>query len=89
MNDTPESDEHDQDYQTSGRNQISGETLDFCRNLERERDEAREQRDRLAETIDAATTLIAAKGRHNTMLAYEGLRKALQSLNHSPQTPAK
>jgi hypothetical protein len=45
MNDTPESDEHDQDYQTSGCNQISGATLDFCRKLERERDEAREQRD--------------------------------------------
>jgi chromosome segregation ATPase len=36
-----------------------------------------EQRDRLAK---AATTLIAAKGRHNTMLAYNGLRDALQSL---------
>jgi hypothetical protein len=39
-----------------------------------------EQRDRLAEAVNAATILIAAKGRHNTMLAYEGLRKALQSL---------
>ena len=120
MSDTPESYEHDQDYQTSGRNQISGATLDFCRKLERERDEALEQRDgyqlelqivierlkgnrhpddngmiyegeidikamteqwdRLAGAVDAATTLIAAKGRHNTMLAYEGLRKALESL---------
>jgi hypothetical protein len=40
----------------------------------------REQRDRLAEVIEAATVLIAAKGRHNTMLAYDGLRDALQSL---------
>jgi hypothetical protein len=38
-----------------------------------------EQRDRLAEVIEAATVLIAAKGRHNTMLAYNGLRDALQS----------
>jgi hypothetical protein len=39
-----------------------------------------EQRDRLAEAVNAATILIAAKGRHNTMLAYNGLRDALQSL---------
>jgi hypothetical protein len=42
--------------------------------------ETRVQRDKLAEVVNAATILIAAKGRHNTMLAYEGLRKALQSL---------
>jgi hypothetical protein len=47
---------------------------------ERERDNAREQRDRLAEAVNAATVLIAAKGRHNTMLAYEGLRKALTAV---------
>jgi hypothetical protein len=46
----------------------------------KERDEAREQRDRLTEVIEAATVLIAAKGRHNTMLAYDGLRESLQSL---------
>ena len=39
-----------------------------------------EQRDRLAEAVNAAAILIAAKGRHNTMLAYNGLRDALQSL---------
>jgi hypothetical protein len=39
--------------------------------------ELREQRDRLAE---AATVLIAAKGRHNTMLAYQGLREALAAV---------
>jgi hypothetical protein len=39
--------------------------------------EAKEQRDRLAE---AATVLIAAKGRHNTMLAYQGLREALAAV---------
>jgi hypothetical protein len=43
-------------------------------------DAVTEQRDRLAVAVNAATILIAAKGRHNTMLAYEGLRKALQSL---------
>ena len=40
-----------------------------------------EQRDRLVQVIEAATILIAAKGRHNTMLAYNGLREALQSIN--------
>jgi DNA-directed RNA polymerase subunit RPC12/RpoP len=39
-----------------------------------------EQRDRLAEAIKAATVLIAAKGRHNTMLAYQGLREALDAV---------
>ena len=48
--------------------------------IERQRDEARGQRDMLAEVIEAASVLIAAKGRHNTMLAYNGLRDALQSL---------
>ena len=43
--------------------------------------ELTEQRDRLVQVIEAATILIAAKGRHNTMLAYNGLRDALQSLN--------
>ena len=35
MSNTPESDDHDQEHA------ISGYTLDFCRKLERERDEAR------------------------------------------------
>jgi hypothetical protein len=43
-----------------------------------------EQRDRLAEAVNAATILIAAKGRHNTMLAYNGLRDTLKSLTQSP-----
>jgi hypothetical protein len=43
-------------------------------------DAVTEQRDRLAEAVNAATILIAAKGRHNTMLAYNGLRDVLQSL---------
>lgn len=43
----------------------------------------REERDRLAQVIDAATVLIAAKGRHNTMLAYEGLRGALAAVKDS------
>jgi DNA-binding TFAR19-related protein (PDSD5 family) len=44
-----------------------------------------EQRDRLAEAVNAATILIAARGRHNTMLAYEGLRDTLQSLKQSTE----
>jgi septal ring factor EnvC (AmiA/AmiB activator) len=40
----------------------------------------RRQRDRMAAVIKAATVLIAAKGRHNTMLAYQGLRDALAAV---------
>jgi predicted nucleic acid-binding Zn-ribbon protein len=43
--------------------------------------DAERQRDKLADAVNAATVLIAAKGRHNTMLAYEGLRKALATTN--------
>ena len=60
---------------------MGGFTLDFTRQLERELTAVTEQRDRLMQVIEAATILIAAKGRHNTMLAYNGLRDALQSLN--------
>ncbi len=35
---------------------------------------------RLAEVIEAASVLIAAKGQYHTILAYNGLRDALQSL---------
>jgi hypothetical protein len=52
--------------------------LSVCRELT-------ERLDRLAEAVNAATILIAAKGRHNTMLAYEGLRDALQSI--TPNEP--
>jgi hypothetical protein len=45
--------------------------------LEAELAAVTEQRDRLAE---AATVLIAAKGRHNTMLAYQGLNEALAAV---------
>jgi len=63
------------------RRLMAEETADsICESLKRERDEARGQRDRLAEVIKVASVLIAAKGRHNTMLAYNGLRDALQSL---------
>ena len=56
--------------------------LRYCsRQLETELTAVTEQRDRLIEVIKAASVLIAAKGRHNTMLAYNGLRDALQSLN--------
>jgi hypothetical protein len=41
--------------------------------------------EKLREVIRAATVLIAAKGRHNTMLAYEGLRSALSSENDRRQ----
>jgi hypothetical protein len=47
--------------------------------------ELREQRDRLAEVVKAATVLIAAKGRHNTMLAYQGLSEALAAVKGGPQ----
>jgi hypothetical protein len=39
--------------------------------------------DRLLAVMQAATVLIAAKGRHNTQLAYQGLRDALV-LHKSP-----
>jgi len=61
-----------------------GVKANFTRQLERELTAVTEQRDRLAEAVNAATVLIAAKGRHNTMLAYNGLRDALQSLTQSP-----
>jgi hypothetical protein len=54
--------------------------------IERELTAVTEQRDRLTEAVNAATILIAAKGRHNTMLAYNGLRDALQSLT-KPNEP--
>jgi len=53
-------------------------------------DAATEQRNRLAAAVNAATVLIAAKGRHNTQLAYEGLRSALSPENvQSPPTGEK
>jgi hypothetical protein len=58
---------------------------DCSQELERELTAITEQRDRLAEAVNAATILIAAKGRHNTMLAYEGLRDVIQSLNQPTQ----
>jgi len=60
---------------------------DFARKLERERDVVTEQRDRLAAAVNAATVLIAAKGRHNTLLAYEGLRSALSPQNARDLAP--
>jgi len=43
----------------------------------------RKERDRLLEVMQAAAVLIAAKGRHNTFLAYQSLRDALV-LHKSP-----
>jgi len=65
--------------------QMSGLMIAYCMKdkaleLERELTAVTYQRDRLAKAVNAATILIAAKGRHNTMLAYNGLRDALQSL---------
>ena len=53
----------------------------IARELELKLTAVTEQRDRLMQVIESATILIAAKGRHNTMLAYNGLRDALQSLD--------
>ena len=46
----------------------------FCEDLERKLAEARG-------VMQAATVLIAAKGRHNTKLAYDGLREALARID--------
>jgi hypothetical protein len=59
---------------------------DHAETLEKELTAVTEQRDRLAEAVNAATILIAAKGRHNTMLAYNGLRDALQSLTTNAES---
>lgn len=40
--------------------------------------------EQLEQVIRAATVLIAAKGRHNTMLAYEGLRASLATVKETP-----
>ena len=48
-----------------------------------------DQRDRLMQVIEAATILIAAKGRHNTMLAYNGLRDALESIKQPKKYDAE
>ena len=73
---TPRTDAHWKDIEGSqfwrnNRTRIAMEQL------ERELAEALEQRDRLAE---AGQVLIAAKGRHNTQQAYDGLRKALAAV---------
>ena len=39
---------------------------------------AENERDEMREVIRAATVLIAAKGRHNTFLAYQGLKKLIE-----------
>jgi hypothetical protein len=52
-------------------------TMMHTQSVVEDANQLREQRDKLTEAVNAATVLIAAKGRHNTMLAYEGLRSAL------------
>lgn len=68
------------------------ETAKHAKALERERDEAREREaelrekyrmhhdeaERLTKIERAARVLIAAKGRHNTQLAYEALRSEVE-----------
>lgn len=39
---------------------------------------AENERDEMREVIRAATVLIAAKGRHNTFLAYDALKKLIE-----------
>lgn len=39
---------------------------------------AENERDEMREVIRAATVLIAAKGRHNTFLAYQALKKLIE-----------
>jgi len=58
----------------------SAAIADITDDLRSELTAVTQQQDRLAEAVNAATILIAAKNRHNTMLAYEGLRAAIQSL---------
>jgi hypothetical protein len=74
-----------------------GKIVDFLKHtirMERERDELRSkyathhaEAENLTAVIRSATILIAAKGRHNTMLAYEGLRAALSPENDKTQAP--
>ena len=62
-----------------------GEALDaVCDRVEELEEKYRmhhAEAEKLTEVIRAATVLIAAKGRHNTMLAYQGLRSALSPEN--------
>lgn len=85
---TPETDAAEfeviDDYER-GMNVVSSR---LARKLERERNELRAkyamhhaEAEKLTDIIRAATVLIAAKGQHNTMLAYEGLRAALSPEN--------
>ena len=49
----------------------------LCKVMERERDEAREQRDRLAE---ACQNLIDVKGRHHTEIAFDKVQRVLAAV---------
>jgi hypothetical protein len=76
MNDTPTP----SPFATDGQRTTDAECwMNYCLEAEKGLATVTEQRDRLAEAVNAATILIAAKGRHNTMLAYNGLRDALHS----------
>lgn len=86
--DTPETDTLRQKLWGKGWSDSYMTMMSHANKLERERDELRAkyaahhaEAEKLTEVIRAATVLIAAKGRHNTMLAYEGLRAALSPEN--------
>ena len=70
MSDTPETDEHNNRYQ------IGGYTLDFCRKLERERDDAIKMMKR---TWDNSGQIIASQANENILLTEQRdeLRNAL------------
>ena len=68
----------------SYKNVMKRDNAELRKQKDTELAEAREQRDRLAKVIESASVLIAAKGRHNTMLAYNGLRDAIQSITPKP-----
>ena len=73
MTDTPETDEHNNRYQ------IGGYTLDFCRKLERERDDAIKMMKR---TRDNSGQIIASQANENILLTEQRDRmaEALQNI---------
>ena len=73
MTNTPETDEHNNRYQ------IGGYTLDFCRKLERERDDAIKMMKR---TRDNSGQIIASQANENILLTEQRdrLAEALQNI---------
>ncbi len=82
---TPRTDAYKGTHET---HRINGKTIyGHAEEIERELAEARAEIKRLAVAIQAATVLIAAKGRHNTFLAYNGLRAAIAAVEGRPPFP--